>query len=135
MTMRGLIDSIITSDSTLTTLVPADRWREAWVDDSTPIRPFVEYRWGLTSPSVHSQNAVRSAPLDLYVHDDQGSFDSKINPVISRLRIVLEVAAGMVGFGASLVAAEWSEDGPDAYDDGHRTAVRYTRYRIVGTGL
>lgn len=135
MTLRGLVDSILTTDAALVAIVPADRWREAWADDSTPVRPFVEYRWGLTAPSVHRAASIRSAPLDLYVHDDNGSFDSRINPVISRLRIVLEAAAGRVGFGASLVAAEWSEDGPDAYDDGHRTAVRYTRYRIVGTGL
>lgn len=135
MTMRGLIDGVILGDVALLALVPADRWREAWSDDTTPLRPFVEYRWGLTAPSVHPMHLVRSAPLDLYVHDDAGSFDRKINPVIARLRVVLDAAAGVVNAGASLVAAEWQEDGPDAYDDGHRTAVRYTRYRIVGTGL
>jgi hypothetical protein len=135
VTIRGLVDDIILADSTLTDLVPAERWREAWMDDTTPARPFVEYRWGLTLPSVHHANLVRSAPLDLYVHDDQGSFDSKINPVITRLRDVLEAAAGTVAEGASLICAEWQEDGPDGYDDGHRTAVRYTRYRIVGTGF
>lgn len=135
MTMRELIDGVISADLELMALIPVTSWREALSDDSTPARPFVEYRWGLVSRSVTPSNPVRSAILDLYVHDNPGSFDSRINPVIVRLRPVLEAAAGTVAEGASLVCAEWQEDGPDAYDDGHRTAVRYTRYRIVGTGL
>lgn len=136
MSLRGLVDTIILADAGLTALIPAERWREAHNgQDDTPPRPFAEYRWGLTSQSVSPRNPVRSAALEIYVHDDQGSYDSKINPVIARLRAVLEAATGSVGIDSSLTAAEWQEDGPDAYDDGHRTAVRYTRYRVIGTGL
>lgn len=133
--MRGLIDSIVLSDGELTALVPADRWREAGANADTPARPFAEYRWGLSQPGVTSRSQVRSQILDVYVHDEEGSYDAVINPAISRLRTVLDAATGSVGFGASLAGAVWQEDSPDIYDDGHRTAVRYSRYRIIGTGI
>lgn len=137
MTMRGLIDSIILSDEQLMALIPEERWREANSTDDAPERPFAEYRWGITSSSVLPRHPVRSAVLQVYVHDDQGSFDARINPIIVRLKAVLALAAGINSptLGASIIACDWMEDGPDTYDDGYRTAVRYTQFRVVGTGL
>lgn len=135
MTMRALIDSIILSDEVLTSHIPASRWGEAGSFNETPKRPFAEYRWSVTNPGPHTRSQVASANLSVYVHDDPGNNSEHIIPVLARLRRTLEEAVTAVGFDASLVGADWQFDGPDAYDDGHRTAVRYGTYRIVGTGL
>lgn len=135
MTMRGLVDSLILADSALTDLVPQERWREGSSDNETPLTPFVEYRWGPTTPSVTPRSPVRSCTLTIYVHDKIGSYDRVINPIVDRLKTTLGDAGAVVAEGASLVAADWQDDGEDGYDDGHRTIVRTTRYRIVGTGL
>lgn len=129
--MRALIRSTITGDATLVGLGVVAAGVLSGDVDTPESRPFLNLRWSTTRPGL---DVVTRRDLVIWVHDQPSDYESKIDPIIRRLRTLLPSLAGVVHPYGHLTAVEWTGDSEDLTDDGHGTITRTTSYSIVGTG-
>lgn len=129
--MRALIRSTITGDATITGLGVVAAAVLAGDVDTPGLRPWINLRWSITREGLAQ---VTRRDLVIWVHDKPGDYDTKIDPIIRRLRIILPALEGVPHPYGHLTAVEWVGDSEDLVDDGHGTITRTTSYSIVGTG-
>jgi len=129
--MRALVRSTITSDATLTGLgVVAGAVLAGDVD--TPVqRPFLNLRWGGVDPGL---STVNRGSLTVWVHDNPGDYEVRINPILLRVRELLLDLVGQQHSMGWVVVVEWNGDSEDLIDDGHGTIARNASFTLVGSG-
>jgi hypothetical protein len=129
--MRALVMSVIRGDATIQGL-GIDSDNSFAVDVDTPgDRPFLQLRWGRNDPGL---DVVTRRNLVIWVHDQPGDYTTRIDPLISRLRVLLAGLEGMSNGLGHVVGVEWTGDSEDLADDGHRTIARTTSFVLVGSG-
>lgn len=129
--MRALVRSAITSDATLIGLgVVASGVLSGDVDTPSE-RPFLNLRWGGVDPGL---STVNRGTLTIWVHDNKGDYETRINPILLRLRELLLSLVGVQHTTGWLTAVEWNGDSEDFVDDGHGTITRNVSFTLIGSG-
>lgn len=109
--------------------LPAERWYGSGAVVDTPPRPFAEIRFGGRFPGVA---AVRRRRLEVWIHDDEGSYD-RIEEWIQFVKGVLDGAAHLTdGSGNEVILCSWVNDSTDLYDGGYRTNCLMSAFDVVG---
>lgn len=130
--MRKTIYSILTTDMS-TEMVPGG-WHQHGSLDQAPVRPFGTYRLRLSGSSVTSHSASREVGLELWVHDDPGSYN-RIDGILNELDTVfLAVVHRSAAEGESISQTKWDSRSPDLNDDGLRTITKMTSFTLIGKG-
>lgn len=129
--MRALVRAAITADPQLQSLGVVSGAVLAGDIDTPQQRPFLNLRWGGVTPGI---GPVNRGTLVVWVHDEPGDYEARINPILLRLRgIITELAAAQHTAGW-LSVAEWTGDSDDLSDDGHGTITRNASFNLIGSG-
>jgi hypothetical protein len=129
--MRAVIRTAVIGDATLQSLgVVASGVLTGDVDTPEP-RPFLNLKWGPTNPAPFGAAAQRTV-LAVWVHDEPNDYD-RIDAICRRLRVLLPSLLGLVDLFDYVSQIEWTGDGGDLKDDGHRTITRVSNYIINGS--
>ena len=130
--MRAVIRSAILADTMLQSLGIIDGNHVLSGDvDSPAVRPFINLKWGTTNPAPFG-SAAQQTPLVAWVHDDPNDYE-RIDAILRRLRVLLPSLVGLTDVHDYVSQVEWTGDGPDLKDDGHRTIVRQGNYTLNGS--
>jgi hypothetical protein len=127
MTARASVQSLLEGDATLQGLgffsVEA-----ANSVDTPPDNRFLIVKWLNKSIAFGSEG---STILQIWAHDVDKDY-TQIGKALKRIREILLGAVHVVGEdGWSLTVAEDAGEGPDLYDDGYGTCVRYAEFSVV----
>jgi hypothetical protein len=128
--MRAFIRSLIVDDPTLQALnvTPAGVFMG---DADTPQeRPFVQLRWGGTTPGV---GAVDRRSLVVWVHDNPGDY-TRVDAVLTRIKALFKGVAAAPHSSGWISQLDWVNDSDDLTDDGHGTITRNTTHTLIGSG-
>lgn len=129
--MRALIRSTITGDGTLAALGVVAAGVLSGDVDTPAQRPFLNLRWGGIEPGL---STVNRGTLTIWVHDDPGDYEFRINPILLRLRDLLLSLVGVQHGTGWLTVVEWNGDSEDLVDDGHGTITRNVSFTLIGSG-
>lgn len=130
--MRTIVRAAILADTTLTTTLGVTAAGVMVGDVDTPAaRPFLNLKWGEVLPSVKRATPTRTT-LSIWVHDTPWDY-ARIVAILARLRTVLPAIEGEVDVTGIVQTIEWTSNGPDLQDDGHRTIVKVGNYLVVGS--
>lgn len=127
--MRTRVRQALATDPTLaslglTTIVSGDA-------DSIQERPFINLRWGDTTPGM---GPVQRRNLVVWIHDDPGDYE-RIDQITRRIRDIFADLYGVLTAEGSIVAIEWVTDSGDLSNETRRTILRTSTYQIVGSGV
>lgn len=128
--MRALVRSAIIADATLVSFGVVEAGVLAGDVDTPKSRPFINLRWGVTTPGL---DRVQVRTLEIWVHDKPNDY-TRIDEIIIRLRVVLGSLIGSSNGSGHVVGVEWTGDSPDLVDDGHDTITRTASFSLVGSG-
>jgi hypothetical protein len=129
--MRAIVRAAIIADATLTGLGVVPAGVMAGNVDTPTMRPFLNLRWGVTTPGLAT---VNKRILVVWAHDRPGDYTVRIDPIIVRLRTVLGSLVGVSNGLGHVVDVEWTGDSEDLVDDGHGTITRTASFNLVGSG-
>ena len=129
--MRALIRSAILGDPTLAGLGVVSAGVLAGDVDTPQVKPWLNLRWSITSPGLAH---VTRRGLVIWVHDQPGDYEARIDPIIRQLKVVLTALEGVAHPYGYLTTVEWTGDSEDLVDDGHGTITRTTSFSLVGSG-
>lgn len=93
-------------------------------------KPFAVMRYGPIATGMGSA-VVRT--MSLWVHDERGSY-TRIETALRRARVIMDGLQNIQTERGWLMSCEWIGDSGDLLDDVFRTNVRYSEWRLVGTG-
>lgn len=126
--IRRTIWERITTDASITALVPVERWYERGATKDTPPTPYAVLADLGTDPRGGGKFARL---LGVYVHDDRGNF-GRIDDVLTLVRARLESAEQYVGTDGRLVSAGFQSTSDDGFDDATSTNTKNSVFRVVG---
>jgi hypothetical protein len=130
--MRKTIMSLL-NEPTLTALVPGG-WHQQGSLDIAPERVFGTYRLRGSTQSVTSRSPSREVGLEVWVHDDPGSY-LRIDDILKELERILDgVVHVSAAAGESISQTKFESRSPDLNDDGLRTICKMTSYTLIGKG-
>lgn len=100
--------------------------------DENPPKPFIVYKLsgdfrGPSRTSVH-----RTARLEVWVHDDKGSY-VLIDGMLDSIERALDGAVHVQAGDSRISQALWESRSPDLDDSGFGTLCKMTSYTIVGS--
>lgn len=130
--MRRTVYSLLSGS--LLGYVPEDRWYQHGTIDETPAKPFAVYRLSGTFPGVTARSKVRPVRLEVWIHDEPGSYipiDSALDDVEGLLEAVVHVSAAE---NESISQVQWESRSPDLTDDGFRTICKMSAFTLIGKG-
>lgn len=129
--MRKAVHHLLTTDPTLASLLPAEKWYERGAVLDTPRTPFAVLAWqGVTAVG----KGRRLPRLTLWVYQSRGSY-ALIDQVLSRATVVLEEVQQYEYEGQRIAEANFEGSSVDLYDDMYRCNARNAGFRVVGSGL
>ena len=128
--MRTLIRQVLIADPTLIGFGVAPGAVLAGDVDTPAERPFLNLRWGATTPGM---DVVDRRSLVIWVHDKPGDY-TRIDSIIRRIKSLFGALAGEAHSSGWLSQVEWVTDSNDLVDDGHGTITRTTTHNLVGSG-
>jgi len=129
--MRAVVRAAIVGDAVLQGLNVAPEGVLTGDIDTPEPRPFLNLKWGVTSPAPFGGSAQRTV-LTIWVHDEPNDYE-RIDAICRRLRILLPSLVGLQDVNDYVSQIAWDGDGPDLKDDGHRTITRQANYTLNGS--
>lgn len=130
--MRKAVYNLLTTDATLATLLPAEKWFERGAVKDSPTTPFAVLAWaGVTA---NGRGRVGTPRLTVWVYEHRGSY-ALIDQVLARCTEVLEAVAQYEHDGERIVQADFEGSSVDLFDDVYRCNARNAGYRVIGSGL
>lgn len=138
--MRKIIHDLLTANTTLTNMIPADRWIQGSAMLNVPERPFAVIRFGgfLRGITRKDGSGIRTARLEVWGHWDRGSFLG-VDDLLREVRRTLLTAKDIKrvredGSAVFFMEASWENDSPDMFDQDTLTNCRATIFEVVGNG-
>lgn len=129
--MRKAIFHLLTTDPTLSALLPAEKWYERGAVPDAPVTPFAVLAWqGVTAVG----KGRRLPRLVLWVYQARGSYRT-IDAVLSRATDVLEAVEQYEYEGERITQVDFEGSSIDLFDDVYRANARNAGYRVIGSGL
>jgi hypothetical protein len=129
--MRATIVSLLTG---VVEHIPAERIFQLSAIDETPVKPFMVYRLSGTSPGVTRASKSRVSRLEIWVHDNPGSYtriDGTLTAIENRFA---EVTYESAAEGESISVIDFDARSPDLDDTGFQTICRMSSFTIIGKG-
>jgi hypothetical protein len=130
--MRKAVYHLLTTDATLSGLLPAEKWYERGAVKDSPTTPFAVLAWQGTSPNGRGRTGVPR--LTLWVYEHRGSY-VLIDQVLARAREVLEGAAQYSYEGQRIAQVDFDGSSVDLYDDIYKCNTRNSGFVVIGSGL
>lgn len=130
--MRKAVYHLLTTDSALASLLPAEKWYERGAVKDSPTTPFAVLAWQGASPNGRGRTGVPR--LVLWVYEHRGSY-ALIDQVLARAREVLEGAAQFEYEGQRIAQADFDGSSVDLYDDIYKCNARNSGFVVIGSGL
>lgn len=128
MSLERTVYERITTAPTLTAYIPAARWFERSAVTDRPVVPYAVLAWTGTVPN----NGRYIETLDVYVHDDRGSYQ-RINDILQEVRVILESTIQYIGLtGWRLAQADFTFRSGAMEDQSNNTNMKYCSWMIVG---
>lgn len=134
--MREIIVAAIRGSADITDLGVASEAVFAGDIDTPTQRPFIQLRWGSTTPGMGTPGrGMDRRGLVIWVHDQPNDY-TRIDQIIRAMkRMFYDLVATPDGAGDWLSQMDYVGDSDDLSDDGHGTICRTSTWTIVGTGL
>lgn len=126
--MRALLHGWLTTQSYLTSIIPADRWIQQGAMDEPPARPFAVVGF---SDRPRSTIGSPRPVVTIWIHDERGSY-GKIDDVIALLESMLPVATPLENNDSRIVDIRWEGSSGDLTDDGYSTNTRNATFSLTG---
>lgn len=130
--MRKAVHHLLTTDATLVSLLPAEKWFARGAVKDSPSTPFAVLAWQGVTPN--GRGRVGLPRLTIWVYEHRGSF-TLIDQVLARCKEVLEEVAQYEYDGERIVQADWEGSSVDLFDDVYKANTRNSGFRVVGSGL
>lgn len=132
--MRKTILQVIAANPDVVAEVPADRWYQAGSVAENPVKPFGIYRLSSTGPGVTRRSPSREVRLEMWIHDEPGSY-LRIDRLLSALERTFEaVVHASAAEGESISQAHFDSRSPDLNDSGFGSICKATIYTLTGKG-
>lgn len=132
MAARAALVSLITTDPQMNMLgiEETDVFGGNATDSPPRNKMFVVCRWEEVSQSAMQSNYLAS--VWFHVPKEMERDYGKIDVAVMRMKELMRTVEHRNGSdGWSLVAASWTGDSPDQYDDGYNSLNRYTQFRCA----
>lgn len=133
--MRKLTHHLLTSDPTLVSLLPAEKWFARGAVKDSPQTPFAVMAWA--GVEANGKGRTGTPRLTIWVYEHRGSFDL-IDKVLARSKELLEATFDYTWVdapGERIVQADWEGSSVDLFDDLYRANTRNSGFRVIGSGL
>lgn len=130
--MRKAVYNLLTTDATLVSLLPAEKWFARGSVKDSQSTPFAVLAWQGVTPN--GRQRVGLPRLTIWVYEHRGSYDL-IDKVLARCKELLENTYDYEHEGELIVQADWEGSSVDLFDDVYRANTRNSGFRVVGSGL
>jgi hypothetical protein len=120
----------LTSQSALTSIVPALRWYQAGNVVDVPQKPFVVVRW--LAPVPLAVSFGRQLRLD--VHDNRGSY-AHIDAFNKAVQPILNSVIDLQGSDGRVTECSYLGNGGDQEDETYGTNYSFTSWQVIGVDL
>jgi hypothetical protein len=132
--MRKTIMKLIELTPAVTAEIPLDRWFQASSVQENPEKPFGVYRLAGTGPGVTRRSGSREVRLELWIHDEPGSY-LRIDRLLTALESTLDaVVHASAAEGESISQTAFDSRSPDLDDSGFGSITKATIYTLIGKG-
>lgn len=128
--MRTVIAQALMNDATLAGLGITSEGVYAGDVDTPQERPFIQLRWGQTTPGL---DTVDNRVLVVWVHDRPGDYIA-IDAIVRRIKDIFRSLEATQHASGWILKIEWVTDSDDLTDDGHGTITRTTTHNLVASG-
>lgn len=129
--MRKAMHHLLTTDSTLASLLPAEKWYQRGAVPDAPVTPFAVEAW--QGEEVRGKSLVLPR-FTLWVYQGRGSY-SIIDEVLRRATELLTSTTQYEYGGERLAQVDYEGSSVDLFDDIYRANTRNAGYRVIGSGL
>lgn len=129
--MRKAMHNLLTTDSTLVSLLPAEKWYQRGAVPDAPRTPFAVEAW--QGEEVRGKSLVLPR-FTLWVYQGRGDY-STIDAVLRRATELLSSTVAYEHDGERLVQVDYEGSSVDLFDDVYRANARNAGYRVIGSGL
>lgn len=126
--MRATMHGLLTTEATLTAIVPAGQWYQAGNVIDQPAKPFVVERW--ISPVILGPGLL-AYQLRLDVHDERGSY-ARIGAFLVAAKAFLESVQQVTGPDGWITQCDFSSEGGDQESDEYGTDYSWTGWQVIG---
>lgn len=127
--MRGTFLSALKSDAALGDIIHPDNWHSRGsLTDRPDEMPFGVVAFSVESPGLAS---IRRIAVDVYVHDERGSY-LLVDSALDNVERVCQEMVHVKTARAEILQVEYSGRSGDLEDDGFRTMTRYSSFQIIG---
>lgn len=125
--MRQTMHSLLTTEATLTAIVPSDRWYQAGNVIDVPLTPFVVERW--IAPVPVSGRFARQLRLD--IHDQRGSY-SRIDAFLAAVEPILKAVQQFEGPDGRIAECTFLGNGGDQEHEDYGTNYSWSSWQVIG---
>lgn len=109
-------------------------WHASGSLDEAPARPFGTFRLALTQPGLTVRSPIRPVSLEVWVHDDKGSY-LRIDRILDSVEQVFGEVTGVSADPKEFIShADFGSRSPDLNDDSLGTACRMSNFTLIGRG-
>jgi hypothetical protein len=136
--MRATIRDLLIADTSLTALVPTERWFEPGAVIDVPEKPFVVLRW--IAPVASNASGAFLHQLRIDAHDDRGNY-GRIEALLGgpyRSGGIYPHLTGIMGLTGSdgyVAQADYLGDSGDQEDEEYLTNYKFSSWQIAGRSL
>lgn len=132
--MRKTIMQIIGTAPEVIAEIPLSNWHQSSSIKETPAKPFGVYRLSGTGPSTTRRSPVKEVRLELWIHDEPGSYlriDRLLGKLESTFNAVMHASAAE---GESISQTAFDSRSPDLDDQGFGTICKSSVFTLIGKG-
>lgn len=127
MAARAALFKLLSEDNTLQSLGVENVYPTNAVD-TPPEDCFLVIRW---EPSTMAFKNVGSDRVSIWAHDRSRDY-GRIDEVLQHLKELLPATIHLPGEdGQTLTTSEWLGEGPDLFDAGYQTVVRFVEFTVI----
>jgi hypothetical protein len=133
--MRATIHQLLIAETSLTAVIPQERWYQMGNVLDIPRKPFAILRW--IAPVRGDARGTFSHQFQVAIHDERGSYD-RIEELLGgpyRLGGVYPVLSGIMGItgiDGYIAQADYLGDSGDDVDVDYKSNTKYSSWQIAG---
>lgn len=113
--------------------IPAERIHQFGSVTTTPVTPFIMYKFAGVADRLTTKTALGSVRLEVWIHDKPGSY-SLIEDALKKIDDTLLATVHRVVGDQSISQIGYDSRSPDLYDEGFKTICKMSSFTTVGRG-
>lgn len=136
--MRATVRNLILANSTLMSLVPAERWYAPGAVVDSPVKPFAVLRWLAPVQGAARGSFLKQLRVD--VHDTRGSYQ-RIQQILGSpdkntgVYGVFSPVLNHVGTDGRITEMNYLGNSGDQEDDTYLTNFMFSSWQVIGVDL